>query len=89
MEDMEDCFFDSVVRGHHVFKSVWTPSLGEALSVKEEQDNEHDIFAVSVEKAGMIVGHVPHEVSRIFTFFIRHGGTIICETGHRRLGKTA
>ena len=65
MEDMEHCFFDSVVRGHHVFKSVWTPSLGEVLSVKEEEDNEHDIFAVLVEKAGMIVGHVPHEVSRI------------------------
>ena len=57
---MEDCFFDSVVRGHHVFKRVWTPSIGEVLS-----DNEHDVFAVSVEKAGMIVGHVPHEVSRI------------------------
>ena len=76
---MEDCFFESVV-----FKSVWTPSLGEVLGVKEEQDNEHGIFAVSVEKAGMMVGHVPH---RIFTFFIRHGVTIICEvTGHRRLG---
>ena len=36
-------------------------------------------FAVSFEKAGMIVGHVPHEVST------RHGGSIICEvTGHRR-----
>ena len=54
------------------------------MSVKEEEDNEHDIFAVSFEKAGMIVGHVPHEVST------RHGGSIICEvTGHRRLGKTA
>ena len=52
------------------------------MSVKEEEDNEHDIFAVSFEKAGMIVGHV--EVST------RHGGSIICEvTGHRRLGKTA
>ena len=89
---MEDCFSDSVARGHHVFKSVWTPSLlrrsltfGEVLSVKEEEDNEHDIFAVSFEKAGMIVGHVGHvEVST------RHSGSIICEvTGHRRLGKTA
>ena len=44
------------------------------------------------EKAGMVVGHLPHEfeVSRLLTFFIRHGGTIICEvTGHKRLGKTA
>ena len=59
-------------------------TLGEVLSVKEEEDNEHDIFAVSFEKAGMTVGHVPREVST------RHGGSIICEvTGHRRLGKTA
>ena len=60
------------------------------MSVKEEEYNENDIFAVSVEKVGMTVGHVPHEVSRLLTFFIRHGGTTICEvTGHRRLGKTA
>ena len=52
------------------------------MSVKEEEDSEHDIFAVSFEKAGMIVGHV--EVST------RHGGSIICEvTGHRRLGRAA
>ena len=84
---MEDCFSDSVARGHHVFKSLDTPlrrslTFGEVLSVKEEEDNEHDIFAVSFKKAGMIVGHV--EVST------RHGGSIICEvTGHGRLGKTA
>ena len=46
MEDMEDCFFDSVVRGHHVFKES---SLGEVLSVKEEEDNEQDIFAVQLK----------------------------------------
>ena len=43
------------------------------MSVKEEEDNEHDIFAVSFEKAGMIVGPVPHEVST------RHGGSIVCD----------
>ena len=36
------------------------------MSVKEEEDNEHDIFAVSFEKAGMIVGHVPHEVLGLY-----------------------
>ena len=43
---------------------------------------------IAMLKAGIIVGHVPREVSRIFTFFIRHGGTIVCEVvGHRKLGK--
>lgn len=85
---MEDCLYHSVVRGHHVFKAIWTPYAGELLSVQEELDNEHDSYAVSVQKDGIIVGHVPREVSRIFMFFIRHGGTIVCEVvGHRRLGK--
>ena len=86
--EMEDCLYHSIVRGHHVYKSVWTPYIGEVLPVQEELGNEHDSYAVSVQKAGIIVGHVPHEVSRIFTFFIRHGGTTVCEvTGHRKPGK--
>ncbi len=45
------------------------------------------IYAAGVLKDGMTVGHVPREVSRIFTFFMRHGGTITCEiTGHRKFG---
>ena len=84
---MEDCFFNSVVRGHHVYKAVWTPFVGETLTVHEEADNDHDAFAVSVKKSEMIVGHVPRSVSQIFTFFMRHGGTITCEvTGHRKFG---
>ena len=40
----------SVVRGHHVFKSVRTPLLGECLSVRSETGNNHDKYAVSVVK---------------------------------------
>ena len=85
--DLEDYFYDSVVRGHHIYKSTWTPFAGEVLSVNEEDGNEHDPYAVCVLKNEMTVGHVPREVSRIFYFFLRHGGTISCEiTGHRKFG---
>jgi hypothetical protein len=30
---------DSVVRGHHVDKSIWTPVIGEELSVEPENGN--------------------------------------------------
>ena len=61
---MEDCFSDSVAGGHHDTLLRRSLTSGEVLSVKEEEDDEHDIiFAVSFEKAGMIVGHV--EVSTI------------------------
>ena len=49
----------SVITGHHVYKYVWSPYIGEALSVVQEKDNQYDKYAVSVKKSGEIVGHVP------------------------------
>ena len=39
---------ESVIRGHHVFKSIWSPFVGETLSVKQGKGNRHDRFAVAV-----------------------------------------
>ena len=64
--------FVSVVRGHHIYKSVWTPMLGERLSVRPETGNNHDKHAVSVVKRGGIVGHVPRELSRTVWHFLLH-----------------
>ena len=38
----------SVVRGHHVYKKIWTPYLGEILDLHPEVGNKYDIFAVVV-----------------------------------------
>ena len=81
-----DFSFDSMIRGHHIYKKVWMPSVGEVLLVKEE-GNEHDRFAVSVMKDRFIVGHAPRELSKLFTHFLNHEGEITARiTGHRRLG---
>ena len=49
MAGERSCFSkDSVVRGHHVYKQVWTPEIGEELLVKKEPGNLHDDFVVSV-----------------------------------------
>ena len=77
----------SVVRGHHVYKNVWTPSIGERLQLRRQDDNNYDDHAMSVMKAETIVGHVPREMSRTFWHFIMHGGSVGCEiTGRRTLG---
>ena len=39
---------NSVVRGHHVYKSTWTPKIAEVLAVRVEDKNVHDCFAVAV-----------------------------------------
>ena len=37
----------SVARGHHVYKSTWTPLLGQTLDVQAESGNRHDRYTVS------------------------------------------
>ena len=37
----------SVVKGHHVYKAVWTPFIGEELPVQPEDHNDHDEHAVA------------------------------------------
>ena len=41
---------ESVIRGHHIYKSRWTPLLGETLNTSLELDNEHDKYGVSIVK---------------------------------------
>ena len=87
----EDAIFllESVIRGHHIFKEVWTPRLGEILAVRKEVGNAHDRHAVAlVRNDGTIVGHAPREVSRVFWHYLGHGGNISCEvTSRRKYGK--
>ena len=85
MEDWEDFAVDSVVQGHHVYKSIWTPFPGEVLQAEMEEVNEEDIAILKDD--GIVVGHVPRSFSRTFYFFLRHGGSTECKiTGHRKLG---
>ena len=41
---------DSVIAGHHIYKAIWTQSIGEELVVEVEQDNQYDRYALSVIK---------------------------------------
>jgi len=56
---------ESVVRGHHVYKSVWTPFVGEILDTKREAVNSHDRRAVAVVRDSCVVGHLPQQYSRV------------------------
>ncbi len=54
---------DSVVRGHHVYKRIWTPTVREQLQLRPEEGNERDPRAVAVLKHGVIVGHLPQKMA--------------------------
>jgi len=76
---------NTVVRGHHVYKDIWTPVIGEELACRKEFGNIHDLHAVAVIRGGNVVGHVPRTISMPCSVFIRRGGVIRCViTGHRQ-----
>ena len=56
---------ESIVRGHHVYKAIWTPVIGEELEVRTEDDNEHDQHAVAVVKDGVVIGHMPRLAAEV------------------------
>ena len=68
--------FESFVTGHHVYKAVWSPFIGESLNTIMELDNVHDKYAVKVLKNQAVVGHVPREISRYCSFVLNSGGTM-------------
>ena len=80
---------ESVVCGHHVYKHMWTPYLGERLSLCVDVENAHDYCAVSVMKDGEMVDHILRHLLRALWHFIAHGGKVVCELigkskrGHR------
>ena len=84
---MDSHHWESVFCGHHVFKDIWSPFVGEILNVQQEVHNAKYRFAVVVVKNETIIGHVPREVLLLFWYFIEHDGTITCEViGLRKHG---
>ena len=60
---MEKSTFDSAVRGYHVYKDVWKPTMGEKLHTEQEPDNAVNKFAMKVVKNNKTVSHLPREYS--------------------------
>lgn len=40
----------SCVRGHHIYKQLWTPIIGQVLLCKRETSNTEDCFAVAEQR---------------------------------------
>lgn len=76
------------VHGHHVYKRIWTPQLGEWLETVCKVDNEHDKYAVAVHLCNSATT-IPREITCTCHFFINSKGEIIGEMSGRRRRCTA
>ena len=75
--------YETVIRGHHVYKCVWTPVMDEKLECNKDtraKAKEHDKNAIGVyritkqldvaNQKKILVGHVPIELSRLMKNFL-------------------
>lgn len=69
----------SMIRGFHVYQSVWSPITGEELPCVRELSNAADPFAVAVVKNATVVGHIPRKISSVCSMFLRKGGSLTCQ----------
>ena len=82
---MTSLSYNSCVRGYHIYKEIWTPTINEELLCRLEPGNIQDLHAVAIIKDEVVVGHIPRNISTLCSSFIRRGGLIMCKVvGDRR-----
>ena len=67
--------FNSVIRGHHVYKRCWTLIMGETVLTRKdtrEKALEYDKHAIGIfkEQEEELVGHIPNELSHLIYHFL-------------------
>ena len=84
--------FQCGLHGFHVYKEVWSPTVGEVLRCCHERKNPFDRYAIATMKrlpgqlASCTIGHLPREMSQIIRFFLLRGvvSIEIVDKNHRR-----
>ena len=80
---MESFKLSSAVRGYHVYRDIWEPSVREKLIARKEFNNQFDKFAVKLLNGKETVSHLPREYSKIACYFLACGGLISVEVSGR------
>lgn len=75
---MEIYEVESCIRGHHVFRTVWSPTVGERLNCTWETSNTEDPYAVAVMHSSAVIGHISRKISAVGALFLGKEGTIHC-----------
>ena len=66
---------DTYVKGYHVYKNIWKPTVNEELETETEPDNVMDKYTVCVKKNTSVVGHLPLDKhgkhAKMLFYFVR------------------
>ena len=74
MGEEYEVFIKSSVHGYHAYFVDASVTIGEVLACEREDNNAHDKYAIAVKnEAQLLVGHVPRELSKIFSRVLAMG----------------
>ena len=62
---MEELRRESCIRGHHIYKNIRNPAVGEVLVCEGEPHNAADRYSVAIAKGGVVVGFCDEVVQYI------------------------
>ena len=83
---------ETVVHGYHVYQVLWEPCVGETFIALHESGNEHERHVMAIYRdsdAGVVVGHLPQEITKTCHYFTRHDGKISRRVTGRRIHSEA
>ena len=73
---MYKSYFTCGIRGHHAYKTNWTPVLNKMLDCKKDNQEEalcYNKHSIGIcRKNGTLVGHIPVELSRLIDYFMKN-----------------
>ena len=61
---MEELRRESCIRGHHIYKNIWNPAVGEVLVCEREPHNAADRYFVAITKGAFLIDDVLHLLVR-------------------------
>ena len=57
--------YESCICGYHIYKDMWSSTVGEHLIFEREMLYLTDRYSVAVLKDDVIIGHLPRVISRM------------------------
>ena len=81
--------FNAAARGFHVYRDVWRPIEGEIRRCLFEENNIFDIFAIKVvDDTGIVIDHLPREISRPTKFLIDRGAAVTAKVSSTNIRRS-
>ena len=73
--------------GHHVYKAIWSPVIGETMRCEREIDKPHDPNAIRLINNGHTAGHILKDLTKMLSYCLPSCASINAIVNGQRNGE--